>query len=268
MSKVHLKVKPLIALIIGGLFLFQAAFAATYTVKPGDTLWGISQKYGITYTKLMALNGLQTTTIYPGQVLQVPGNDNTYVVQKGDSLYLIAKKYGITVDALKAANDYKSDIIYPGQVFIIPKPVNSSSRTYNDVSRGYVQRSVIPYTPEEFDLLARLVTAEADGEPYQAKVAVAAVVINRVKSGIFPNTIKDVIYQVDAWGNYQFTPVLNGWINRPASTDAIAAARDALNGIDPTNGALYYFDQSSTNAWLWSLPIAARIGNMVFCYGK
>ncbi|ABY92718.1 cell wall hydrolase [Thermoanaerobacter sp. X514] len=267
MFNIHIKVKPLIASVIGGLFIFQSIFAATYTVKPGDTLWGISQKYGTTYTKLMSLNGLQSTVIYPGQVLQVPGSDNTYVVQKGDSLYLIALKYGITVDMLKSANGYKSDIIYPGQVFIIPRDT-SSNRTYQDVSRGSIERGVIPYTKEEFDLLARLVTAEADGEPYQAKVAVAAVVINRVKSGIFPNTIKDVIYQVDAYGNYQFTPVLNGWINRPASADAISAARDALSGVDPTNGALYYFDQSSTNAWLWSLPIAARIGNMVFCYGR
>lgn len=271
MFNIRIKIKPLIVSIAVGLLLTQSVFAATYTVKQGDSLWSISQKYGTTYCSLISMNGLNSTVIYPGQVLQVPGSDNTYTVQKGDSLYLIALKYGVTVDALKSANGYNSDIIYPGQVFVIPTANTNDTnadRNYQNVSRGALDRGVIPYSNEDVDLLARLITAEADGEPYNAKVAVGAVVVNRVKSNIFPDTIKDVIYQVDEYGNYQFTPVLNGWINKPAPADAISAARDALRGVDPTNGALYYFDQSSTNAWLWSLPIAARIGNLVFSYAK
>jgi len=271
MFGIHIKVKPLIFSVIAGLFIVQSVFAATYTVKTGDTLWGISKNYNTSYTNLMSMNNLKSTIIFPGQVLKVPGYDNSYIVQKGDSLYLIALKYGISVETLKVANGYKSDIIYPGQIFIIPQNSSTSvstSITNTSVSRGSVERGVIYYTKDDLDLLARLVMAEADGEPYNAKVAVAAVVVNRVKSNIFPNTIKDVIYQVDSWGNYQFTPVLNGWINKTASSESINAAREALSGADPTNGALYYFDQSSSNAWLWSLPIAVRIGNMVFSYSK
>jgi len=123
----------------------------------------------------------------------------------------------------------------------------------------------IPYTQSDLDLLARLITAEADNQPYVAKVAVGAVVVNRVKDSRFPNTISGVIYD-KSYGYYQFTPVMNGMINKPASQEALRAAYDALNGVDPTNGALYFFDNTATNKWLWSKPIALRSGIMVFAY--
>jgi spore germination cell wall hydrolase CwlJ-like protein len=269
MSNLRIKIKPLIASVIAGLFLTQSVFAATYTVLPGDSLWKISQKFGTSYNQIMSLNGLNDVIIYPGQVLQVPGNDDTYTVQKGDSLYLIAVKYGITVDSLKAANGYYNDIIYPGQVLIIPNDTEQTGkRTTPIVSRGSINRGVISYTNDDLDLLARLITAEAGGVSYKAKIAVGAVIVNRVKSGKFPASIKDVIYQVDSNGYYQFTPVENGWINKPATADSISAAREALSGTDPTNGSLYYFDDSATNGWLWSLPVAARIDNMVFSYAR
>jgi spore germination cell wall hydrolase CwlJ-like protein len=110
-----------------------------------------------------------------------------------------------------------------------------------------------------------LITAEADGESYVAKVAVGAVVVNRVQDSRFPNSISAVIYQKDG-GYYQFSPVENGWINKPASSDSKRAALEALQGSDPTNGALYYFDDSTTNKWIWSKPIAFRTGNMVYSY--
>ena len=113
--------------------------------------------------------------------------------------------------------------------------------------------------------MARLITAEADGEPHNAKVGVGAVVVNRVKDDRFPNTISGVINQKDSQF-YQFTPVENGLINKPASQDSIVAAEEALKGIDPTNGAVYYFDDSTTNSWIWSKPIAIRIDNMVYTY--
>ena len=114
-------------------------------------------------------------------------------------------------------------------------------------------------------MLARLITAEAQGEEYNAKVAVGAVVLNRVKSDTFANTIKDVIYE-KINGYYQFTPVLNGWINKPANEDCIKAAKEALSGIDPTNGALFYFDDSTTNQWLLSRPVSVKIDNMIYTY--
>jgi hypothetical protein len=122
-----------------------------------------------------------------------------------------------------------------------------------------------PRTEDELDLLARLITAEAQGEPYDTKVAVGAVVMNRVKSGEFPNTIKEVIYQnID--GYYQFTPVVNGWIDKPAHSDCLQAAKEAIGGKDPTNGALFFYSNRSTNPWLLAKPIAFKSGNMNFAY--
>ncbi|WP_330548321.1 cell wall hydrolase [Aminipila luticellarii] len=118
---------------------------------------------------------------------------------------------------------------------------------------------------KEADLLARLITAEAQGEPYQAKVAVGAVVINRVQSGLWANSIREVIYQ-NINGSYQFTPVVNGWIDRPAEPESIQAAKEAIAGADPTKGAQFYYDDSATNAWILSKTVAVQIGHMIYAY--
>lgn len=117
----------------------------------------------------------------------------------------------------------------------------------------------------DLDLLARLITAEAQGEPYEAKVAVGAVVVNRVQSGSWPNTYKGVIYQ-NINGYYQFTPVVNGWIDKPAQPDCIKAAKAAMSGADPTNGAEFYYDDTTTNEWILSKPVSTRIGQMIFAF--
>jgi spore germination cell wall hydrolase CwlJ-like protein len=154
--------------------------------------------------------------------------------------------------------------------------VKKNTDQQNTVSRGSGSRldnSKKPQTSEakqkyseaDLDLLARLITAEAQLEPYEAKVAVGAVVMNRVKNKIFPSTIKGVIYQnID--GYQQFTPVANGWINKPASSESIKAAKEALNGRDPTKGALYYYDNTSTSEWLRSRQVSVTFGNMIYAY--
>lgn len=236
------------------LLLTFPSFAATYRVVPRDTLYNIATLFNTTTSSIMNSNNLYSSTIYPGQVLKVPGY--TYTVLQGDSLYSIAQRYGISLYTLKKANNIWTSNIYPGQKLAIPTSASSSSNN---------NQGIIPYTSSDLDLLARLITAEAASEPYTAKVGVGAVVINRVKSAAFPNTINSVIYEKNDW-YYQFTPVENGWINKPASTDAKNAAYDALHGYDPTKGAIYYFDNSSTNSWLWSRPLALRSGTMIFTY--
>lgn len=114
-------------------------------------------------------------------------------------------------------------------------------------------------------MLARLITAEAQAEPYEAKVAVGAVVMNRVISSDFANSISKVIFQ-NINGYYQFTPVVNGWIDKPAQSDCMEAAKEALNGRDPSNGALFYYDHTSTNSWMLAKPVSTRIGLMFFAY--
>lgn len=112
-------------------------------------------------------------------------------------------------------------------------------------------------------LLARAVNGEARGEPYEGQVAVAAVILNRVKHSSFPNTIAGVIYQPGA-----FTAVSDGQINVPIDPNSTVykACKDALNGWDPSGGAIYYFNpNTATNSWIWSRPLITVIGKHRFC---
>ncbi len=115
----------------------------------------------------------------------------------------------------------------------------------------------------DVQLLARAINGEARGEPYEGQVAVGAVILNRVKDSKFPNTIAGVIYQSGA-----FTAVADGQINVPIDegSTVVKAARDALNGWDPTDGAIYYFNpNTATNKWIWSRPLIKTIGKHRFC---
>jgi N-acetylmuramoyl-L-alanine amidase len=116
------------------------------------------------------------------------------------------------------------------------------------------------YSQEDVYLLARAIYGEARGEPYVGKVAVAAVILNRVKSPEFPNTIAGVIFQPGA-----FTAVSDGQINLTPDEESLAAARDAINGWDPTGGALYYYNpEKSTSEWIWSRKVHLVIGKHHF----
>ena len=115
----------------------------------------------------------------------------------------------------------------------------------------------------DVQLLARAINGEARGEPYEGQVAVGAVILNRVKSPKFPNTIAGVIYEPGA-----FTAVSDGQINVAISegSTVVKAARDALNGWDPSGGAIYYFNPATaTNKWIWSRPLIKTIGKHRFC---
>ena len=110
-------------------------------------------------------------------------------------------------------------------------------------------------------LLARLISAEARGEPYEGQVAVGAVVLNRVRHMSFPNSISGVIYQPGA-----FSCLDDGQFDQPISESAYRAARDALAGWDPSGGAIYYFNpNTATSSWIWSRPLIVTIGSHMFC---
>ncbi len=111
-------------------------------------------------------------------------------------------------------------------------------------------------------LIARAVNGEARGEPYEGQVAVAAVILNRVRHPSFPNTVAGVIYQPGA-----FTAVSDGQINVPIDPKSTIykACTDAMNGWDPSGGAIYYFNpKTATNKWIWSRPVVKTIGNHRF----
>ena len=124
------------------------------------------------------------------------------------------------------------------------------------VSAGQSQNSV--------ELLARVISAEARGESYLGQVAVGAVILNRVEHPSFPDTIAGVVYQSGA-----FTCMTDGQINQPVSESSRRAAQDALNGVDPSGGALCYYNPAKTsNQWMLSLPVITTIGSHVFCSPK
>ncbi|MGM9521002.1 MAG: spore cortex-lytic enzyme [Oscillospiraceae bacterium] len=113
----------------------------------------------------------------------------------------------------------------------------------------------------DVNLLARLISAEARGEPYSGQVAVGAVVLNRIEHPSFPSTLSGVIYQKGA-----FSCLDDGQFDQPVAESAYRAARDALNGWDPSGGAIYYFNPATaTNSWIWSRPLIVTIGKHRFC---
>nr|WP_084361121.1 cell wall hydrolase [Neobacillus fumarioli] len=165
----------------------------------------------------------------------------THKVKSGETYWKIAKGFGVPVTSLEAANHWKP--LYAGRNVIIP---NS------------------PISSAEKELMARLVHAEAGGEPYAGKVAVASVVLNRLKSPQFPNTVHGVIYQV-ANGHYAFTPVENGRINMPADADSKKAVNEAIALMGKGNGSLFFYNPAtSTSSWVATRPVTVRIGHHVF----
>ncbi len=121
--------------------------------------------------------------------------------------------------------------------------------------------SVPASTTKNIDLLARIISAEARGEPYIGQVAVGAVILNRIEHPSFPDTLSGVIFQKGA-----FTAVTDGQFDQPVSDSAYSAARDALNGWDPTNGCIYYYNPKKTsNKFIHSRPVVTVIGDHRFC---
>ncbi|OZM57507.1 peptidoglycan-binding protein [Lottiidibacillus patelloidae] len=166
-----------------------------------------------------------------------------YEVKQGDSLWAISKHFGISLNALRQANNKYDNLIYPGQSLIIPATI----------------------TNEEKELLARLVRAEAVGEPFAGKVAVATVVLNRVDSDLFPDTIKEVIYEVSPGGYYAFSPVQNGQINKAADADSYKAVEEALAFRGQGQGSIYFYNPVTAKSdWILSRQVTIQIGNHVF----
>ena len=132
----------------------------------------------------------------------------------------------------------------------------------SDISNQNISYAATSNT-SDIQLMARAINGEARGEPYEGQVAVGAVILNRVKSSQFPNTIAGVIYQSGA-----FTAVSDGQINVPIEEGSTVykAAKDAMNGWDPTGGCIYYFNpNTATNKWILSIPQVKTIGKHIFC---
>ncbi|WMM32006.1 spore cortex-lytic enzyme [Shouchella clausii] len=144
------------------------------------------------------------------------------------------------------------------------QPAPNQPETGNEQEPIIEKANNVPsgYSSNDIQLMAQAVYGEARGEPYEGQVAVAAVIVNRLNSATFPDTVAGVIYEDRA-----FTAVADGQINLGADETSRQAVLDALNGQDPTNNALYYFNpDTATSGWIWSRPQIKRIGKHIFCY--
>ena len=194
----------------------------------------VLSKYGSRGSEVRTIQEkLKRWGYYKGNVDGIYGSQTTQAVKS------FQRKNGLTVDGIAGQNTLRAMGIYTSS-----NASSSSSSHSSDVN-----------------LLARLIYGEARGEPYTGQVAVGAVVLNRVKSSKFPNTIAGVIYQSGA-----FDVVADGQINMTPDSTAKKAAADAINGWDPSYGSIYYFNPSTaTNKWIWSRPHTITIGKHRFC---
>ncbi len=170
---------------------------------------------------------------YDGEV------DGHYGKETEDAVIAFQKKHGITIDGIVGSQT--------AEKLGVSLPSDGGGSSSSGDSDVY--------------LLAQLIYGESRGEPYKGQVAVAAVVLNRVESSKFPNSIAKVIYQPGA-----FDVVDDGQINLAPDQTALSAARDALNGWDPSGGALFYYNpNTATSGWIWSRPVIVVIGEHKFC---
>jgi N-acetylmuramoyl-L-alanine amidase len=165
--------------------------------------------------------------------------DGIYGTQTKNAVLYFQKKNGLTADGIAGAETLSA----------IGLPTGNSGG------------SVGGYSTNDVNLLARVISAESRGEPYEGQVAVGAVILNRIQHPSFPNTLAGVVYQPGA-----FSCMDDGGINAAVADSAYKAARDAINGWDPSGGALYYYNpDKATSSWIWSRPVIVVIGAHRFC---
>ena len=219
------------------IFIVSSIFVSYNVFFRNSDVFALS-KYGSRGEEVRTIQTkLKRWGYYNGNVDGIYGSQTLAAVKK------FQKKNGLTVDGIAGTKTLQAMGIF-----------NSSGNSLSSNSSSSTNSS-------DLNLLSRLVYGEARGEPYTGQVAVAAVVLNRVRSSSFPNTISGVIYQKGA-----FDVVSDGQINLTPNDTAKKAAQDALNGWDPTNGAIYYFNPATaTNKWIWSRPMTVTIGKHRFC---
>jgi N-acetylmuramoyl-L-alanine amidase len=223
----------ILTVIIIGLTLISTICIYKKYKEQNATLETLS-KYGSRGTEVTQIQTkLKRWGYYTGNI------DGIYGTQTVNAVKYFQRKNGLTADGIAGPATLKAMGI------MTSSSSSSSSSSYNS----------------NLNLLSRVIYGESRGEPYTGQVAVGAVVMNRVKSSSFPNTISGVVYQSGA-----FDAVKDGQINLTPDSTAKKAAQDALNGWDPSYGAIYYFNPSTaTNKWIWSRPMTVTIGKHRFC---
>ncbi|SDL61723.1 cell wall hydrolase [Halarsenatibacter silvermanii] len=292
----------LIFLVISCALLAETAETARYrliyVVGEGDTLSQIAGEFGVSTSELAEWNGINNNSaVRIGSELEIPvrgekternfdkslterensfslasdremavtvnqGSERpkldhidqsdliTYHVNAGDTLYDVARSFNTSMSVLRELNDMEDNTLRSGEEIVVPITELSE--------REALARSI---SDQEFELLSRIIHGEAQGEPHLGRVAVGAVVLNRVLSHRFPNSISEVIYDQG-----QFSPVQDGSYQQQPSADSRQAAREAINGKDPTGGALFFYnpDKATDREWTQRREKVVTIGNHVF----
>ncbi len=225
------RLRKILALLFSVFFCF-ALFASVSSSQTFDTL----SKQGSRGSEVRQIQTkLKRWGYYNGSV------DGIFGTQTRKAVVWFQQKNGLTADGIAGPATLKAMGIF-----------NSSGNSSSSSGK---------YTQSDYNLLARLISAEARGESYTGQVAVGAVVLNRVEHPSFPDTISGVIYQ-----NGAFSCLYDGQFNQPVAESSYKAAQDALNGWDPSGGAIYYYNpRTATNQWIRSRPIITTIGKHVFC---
>lgn len=218
-------------IIFGLIFLNICLVASVYLVNHDPSTEEVLSRYGSSGSEVREIQTrLKRWGYYNGAI------DGIYGSQTVNAVKYFQRKNGLTADGIAGSKTLAAMGI-----------AGSNKASSNNQSN--------------LNLLAHAVYGEARGEPYEGMVAVAAVILNRVRSSNFPSTVAGVIYQPGA-----FTAVSDGQINLEPNQAAYKAAQDALNGWDPSGGAIYYFNpNTATNKWIWSRPLTVVIGKHRFC---
>lgn len=223
-SHIFLLILSILLVLFAGVTVYSLS-----AVSAPDTVAAVS-RIGSSGNEVKAIQeALKERGLYSGAV------DGTFGSATAEAVKRFQKQQGLTADGIAGAQTLKR--------------------------LGITIGTIPAATEENVYLLARIISAEARGEPYIGQVAVGAVVLNRVEHPSFPDTLSGVIYQSDA-----FTAITDGQFDEPISDSAYSAARDALNGWDPSGGAIYYYNPSKTsNQWIRTRPVIKTIGAHLFC---
>lgn len=303
--KTQIKI-PLIIFLLLLIFTFNGAaqprFTLIYVVQNGDTIYDIANEYNTTVSNILKNNSIDNASkINIGDELVIKKDNQSkdnkprldynislnnnpennfkldvgrnysvrynpeqplpevnipsdkiikYYVDSGDTLYDLAESFNTSVGVIMALNNMNHSIIRQGEKINIP---------INNLTKRQVLAKTVSQT--DIEIMARTIHGEARGEPYMGQVAVGAVIINRVLSHEFPDNIRDVVYQ-----RRQFTAVADGQINYTPNNTAYRAAKEALNGVDPTMGSLYYYNPKTAEnkSWFQTRKFVVSIGEHIF----
>lgn len=240
-----------------------------YHIRWGDTLWSLAHRFHVPMKDLEEANHMPAPDLVAGEYLVIP---KLYHVKSGDSMASVARQLDVPLVMLWHTNRLNHDKLKPGQILVVPYTGRVPHARYAggaiaakapapaQPSRGL---NALPasLTSQEMLTIAHLVQAEAGDQPFLGQVAVAAVVLNRLRTPGFPKTVDGVVFAPG-----QFETVANGTFWNAPGPLAMMAVKAAASGWDPTGGALYFFNPSMPHvAWMNSLPVTASIGDQVFC---